>query len=422
MSLHRSRLFRTELQTWLAEGIVTDEQAALLTDRYQLDAEPDWWRNGTTMIGIVAGLLICGGLVLFISENWHMLGIAARMATGLVPWCVAAGMALRAFRRQQDTTFELWSFAFCLLYGVNIFLQAQIFHLGGYYPAALQWWLLGCLPFALLFRRPSFVALCLVLLCVWLESSLSFDHGEPLGLLLFGALTWALVRSGGTIAMVMWGISLGWILAAVRSMLTTGPWYSDGSAPLFWAAYALSLFAVAVRYGGSVSVPGWLCRTVSWMSGLLIVGIAMGASVIQHHRSSVHGVDMVDHAMMVVAVTASVMVLWRRPVTVHTVMLPVLVTATYLVSVVQYAVGDGVAVDTFVFNLLLLGYALALITNGFRRTFKTDVMTGIAMLVVLAVLRYVDYFDDYLLAAGIFIVSGIGLFVLNSVWNRRFAS
>ena len=80
-----------------------------------------------------------------------------------------------------------------------------------------------------------------------------------------------------------------------------------------------------------------------------------------------------------------------------------------------------IMLSTVMTNLTIFGFALALIWTGIRDKVKTNFMVGLGLVVLHALVRFNDYFDDYLIGALIFILAGIGLVIANLYWNKRYA-
>lgn len=98
-SLKRSPQFREEIQSWVADGVISGEQAAKLFARYELDREAPWYLQSGFWLRGLAILLVSMGFLLIISENWHRFNVPVRMAFGLVPLLAAYGFGLRFFSR-----------------------------------------------------------------------------------------------------------------------------------------------------------------------------------------------------------------------------------------------------------------------------------------------------------------------------------
>jgi len=70
-------------------------------------------------------------------------------------------------------------------------------------------------------------------------------------------------------------------------------------------------------------------------------------------------------------------------------------------------------------NLLFLAHAVWRIIYGIQSQYKYHFMSGIAMLLLLAIARFTNV-DSYLIAGIIFIIGGILLLFLNNYWNKKY--
>ena len=78
------------------------------------------------------------------------------------------------------------------------------------------------------------------------------------------------------------------------------------------------------------------------------------------------------------------------------------------------------SIFTYGLNAVIFAGAVHLVYVGIKRQHKEWFMSGLVLIVVHAVVRYFDLFDDYLVSSLIFILAGIGLVLANRFWTRRF--
>ena len=377
MSLNKSTTLRDALKSWVDEGLVSPESASILTERYELDAGLAWYRNTTFMIGIVASFLVAAGIVLLISENWHRLGIPTRMATGIVPWFVASFLTVRALIRKQHRQEEVWGTLTTLLFGANIFLQAQIFHLSGFWPTAIMWWAAGAFAMALVLRSPTILILTHALVTIWIDGETSNGQLNPRVLIGVVAVVLAAWRQLSRLTLTSSIIVFGYGLSHVAISMNGGV-----SEPLF--NLAIIMFSAAVyawAYPVSPRFRDIMIRILSAVS-VLITAIYFGS--IKNFQSEYHIES------------------WQR----HD---PGFDARYTFIAV--YGV-----------NVLLLATAIAMVWSGMKNMHKLDFMSGLVLIIVLALSRYGDYFNDYLVGAGIFVGSGILLFAANLYWRKLYAT
>ena len=176
---------QNEIKSWVEEGIISPEQAASLHQKYELTGTVPWYRKSSFIITAVALILVGMGLVLLISENWHRFNIPLRSAIGLLPLFLAYGTGFYLLQKDRYKEAELAFFFGSIVFGINIFLQAQIFHIDNYFPDGFKWWLIGAIPIALYFRGNLHNFLLQFLFFAWTKELLEYEHFSWWGPLLF---------------------------------------------------------------------------------------------------------------------------------------------------------------------------------------------------------------------------------------------
>ena len=411
MSLRRSSQLRAAIDEWVAEGLIGSDQAAALVERYELDAEAPWYKNISFLVGVVAVLLVGMGFVLGISQNWDHLSIPLRVASGALPWLIAAGVTGWAIVAGRDRLAEAWALLACLLYGTNIFLQAQIFHISGYAPDGVMWWLIGSIPVAVLLRSHVLTFLVQALTVVWIGLESEFDHFSPMVLPL-GAVALLVTRAAlgrftlvGAIAVVIW------MVHHVRHPI----YGAGGPDEILTALVASGTLAMALLSVAQPVSPGFR-EDVSWVALAFVLFNAFIASSTSINEELV--LTQNDwYASLVAGVSVLILLRANRS--------PVAITTAAIA--VWFGVGTLLPetttlnmVFTYGLNLIIFGGAVLMVYRGVREQHKAWFMGGLVLIVIHAVVRYFDLFEDYLVSSVIFILAGIGLVLANRFWKRRF--
>ena len=81
---------------------------------------------------------------------------------------------------------------------------------------------------------------------------------------------------------------------------------------------------------------------------------------------------------------------------------------------------DYDAILAIFYNVVLLALSVWKIYDGIHNQQKGDFMTGIFYLLILALARYFDLFENYVITGILFIVLGMGLYFINNFWNKKF--
>lgn len=141
---------RNELALWIQKGIVTEETAKQLSSAYELDnLRHESTRLLSAVIFTVGALLLGGGLISFVAANWK-----------LIPTPLKLTLLFSALLGLHTIGFWLWHsknwrrlghaliFCACLVFGANIGLVAQIFHVSSNWYGGFAAWALGSLVMA----------------------------------------------------------------------------------------------------------------------------------------------------------------------------------------------------------------------------------------------------------------------------------
>jgi uncharacterized membrane protein len=220
-----------EVTSWVAEGIISTEQAAAICSSYGLDYHNLSRRSYGYRILVGLGYLFIGlALITLIGANWDGIPRAVRMI-GLIALTLATNLlGLYKFRRENESAVT-WFFLGGLFYGASIMLIAQIYHIDEHYPDGIFWWAMGVLPVAVLTESALIMILSVCLGFTWfiVESSLNFY--PALFPIFMAAMLWRLSRGrqSNTIflllaaALVLWAeYTMAWLLSDKPGFQTGG--------------------------------------------------------------------------------------------------------------------------------------------------------------------------------------------------------
>lgn len=411
MSLNRSSSLREELPKWVDEGLVTAESAAVLSERYELSAEDPWYKKTSFYVSLVASILVSMGIVLVISENWDHLPIPSRMSVGLLPWFAAMIGTWRYHSLGRKTVAEAWGFLTGLLLGANIFLQAQIFHISGYEPDAVLWWLIGTLPLALILRSQAILFLVQYLVVIWISMETVYDN---FNLMVIPVSAVVIVAARGLIGKTT-TVGLVAVLLFMLGHIDHGYLNTDRTEHLVvfasYAVLALGLFA-STRDLGRIFKIG-----TAVLVAVLIAGSALIASSDSLHSPEVLGVQ--DWFALTLAGIATALVFWKSSASLAQGSVVIALLLSGLTFLPASQTGENILSVTL--NVVLFLGAIWLVHRGVQKTSKLVFMCGLLLIVSLALTRFGDYFDNYIVGSIVFILAGIGLVLANMYWNKKYA-
>ncbi len=249
-----------EMQTWQAEGVLSQEQPGRILALYETPQDAVLRKHSVATFALmsVAALLVGLAALLLVGYNWEAMPKPAKLAVvfGVIAVTYGAGFWLRYDRKARRSS-EVVFFLGCLFYGCGIWLVAQIFNISGHYPNALWMWALGTIPFALCLDTLLLHALVVALLATWVGTEIlgfglpwSFwgvpDACYTLPLLAVPGLIWA-YRKGSAATLGLYVPLLAWWV-----VLQPIAWHSDVSVVYLIGAAALCFWQSANAMRGEV--------------------------------------------------------------------------------------------------------------------------------------------------------------------------
>jgi uncharacterized membrane protein len=175
MTSNQSSSFRAalkqELPAWLQEGIVNEDAAQRLTTLYSLDKLS---KESSSLLAAViftlGGLLLGGGLISFVAANWDAVPTFAKVAFLLI---LLLAFHLAGYwlwhKKEWPRLGHALVFTGSLVFGANIGLMAQIFHISGEWYGAFGAWALGSLVMAYAARSWITGLLALMTAVIWFQ-------------------------------------------------------------------------------------------------------------------------------------------------------------------------------------------------------------------------------------------------------------
>lgn len=158
-----------ELPIWIQKGILTEETARQLASTYQLDnLKAESSSLLSAVIFTIGGLLLGGGLISFVAANWEAIPTALKLTllfSALLAFHILGHWLWHSkhWRRLGHALI----FCGCLVFGANIGLVAQIFHVSNNWYAGFGAWALGSLVMAWAIRSWITGVLVLVTSFLW---------------------------------------------------------------------------------------------------------------------------------------------------------------------------------------------------------------------------------------------------------------
>jgi uncharacterized membrane protein len=188
-----------ESEAWVAEGIVSAEQAAAIRSRYA-DSRDERRSSATTALAVIGAVAVGFGVIGFVAANWDAMSHASRLAllTLSVAASYAAGFHFRDRIGSRPRVGEALYLLGVLLFGASLFLVGQMYNVQAHDPLALLLWALGAIATALVVRSRAIAAASVLIFTGWIgwEFGLALDDagGDT-----FGAFPAVAVFYGGAL-------------------------------------------------------------------------------------------------------------------------------------------------------------------------------------------------------------------------------
>jgi uncharacterized membrane protein len=407
---------RNELPIWIQKGFISEQTAKQLSNAYQLDnLKHESTRLLSAVIFTIGGVLLGGGVISFVAANWDVIPMPIKLALLF--------FTLMGF---HAVGFWLWHthnwrrlghaliFCGCLVFGANIGLVAQIFHISGNWYGGFGAWALGSLVMAWAVRSWLIGVLALGTSFIWFIGFQS-DHEQsasfyPLILAVsLLPLAW-MIRSRVLYA----GTLLGIITAA--SILAG---YQGSGRQLLFTLAAGGLF---------MSTLGQLHRAFEWRLEFANITAALGLGVLalaayiwSFHDlwdSSVFGPMRSVWAFLFFFLSIAMSLLaWRRAnrsqllLTVGVLLVGAILCASSLLSGASANITDGELIFTTATNLAALILAAVIIGVGLIDERRMAFWLGSLYLVLLILSRFLEYETSLLVKSAAFLACGVAVIV-----------
>ncbi len=367
-----------ELETWVADGLVSTEQAGAIRGRYAGD-EPRG--RATQALAVIGAVAVGLGVIGFLAANWDGMSHAVRLL--LLTLAVAGTYGAAYHLRERTGRFPRFGEALyllgVLLFGASLFLVGQMYDVQAHDPLALLLWAGGAVATALVVRSRAIAAAAVLIFTGWVgfEFGLAFDRaGDAFAALavvavLYGGALYGLGTASLDRFRVAWFVASGFPDAARKLGLPVG------AAGIFVFTFADAADALG-RDGDELG--GFL------LAALLLLGT-------------------------LTVFAAAVLGLGRRPSA--RAEAAALCGAVVVLLVALLAGGDG-SVYALLFNLLFAALAIGLVYTGYVTDEPWLVNLGVLFVAVDLVARYFDFFWSALPRSLGMI--GAGLLVLAIAW------
>ncbi len=245
MDLYRQRIDR-DLDRWREKGWI--EEQALGEIRADLDARSSSIRIGD-IFALLGAVLLCLAAAAFVAANWTAIPRPAKL--GLLVGALWLSYALAGVFWRRGAVFPAHAAALLGvgLFGADIMLIGQMYHMGGEPTGALLLWALGGLATGLVLRSTPVLVGAAGLFLLWSEWT-AFDDWQvhwPV-LIAWAAMAFAFWRSGWRGGFHVIALALLWFTLVLGFRLNSGE--------IFAPTIALGLVTMSIGAGLDLQ-PRW---------------------------------------------------------------------------------------------------------------------------------------------------------------------
>lgn len=239
------RLLSHDIKKWQREGWVDAEGAQAILR----DSKPKGLGGRLVfLVGFLGALLLLFAAISFVAANWDDMSRLSRLTWLMVMLWIVYLIGWRFTANKHPLLAEIAIFLGIGLFGVNIALIAQMFHIDSHPPGGILMWTIGALVSATLLQSRAALVLTFIGALTWsLMESLAYDV----------LIHWPfLIIWGGGLALSIWWrwsyayhlafLSLiAWAIVNMVAYAIEGHWSPHGVMVLF---IMLFLFILAVSF------------------------------------------------------------------------------------------------------------------------------------------------------------------------------
>lgn len=368
------RQLKRDLDEWIAKGLVPESSREAILKSAGADAG----LSLSSMIAVLGVILIGAAAMSFVGANWEQMSKLVRLIVLFgAMWAAFAGAAmLHGPRPALSGALVLLG---VLMFGANIMLVAQTYHINAHYPDGVLLWGAGAIAAAALAPSRASLALALGLGGLWTwQERWDFDQALHLAFLPYWAICaglagWLAWRPGvhlAALSLLMWlvlsfeGLQalLGWNTVEMASLYALGPiaiWAANAAFKseserhvLTVEHYAVVIFVTAF----------WLLHILgkqetaaaSWFGVAAILAAAAIGACVYGLRNGAHTVIDIGGVAFFCAATAGFVLMTNDAEAARK-----LAACVAILVVILWLLARGVRIeDRFMINLSLIGFGV----------------------------------------------------------------
>ena len=371
------RQLKRDLARWVQDGLIHADEVDGLLASAGLNQKSGSLQN---ILAILGFLFLGASAISYLAANYGAIPRLALLAAGIALMWLSYGFGAQLVQRNRESIGQGLIFLGVLLFGANIMLIAQMYHISEHYPNGVLAWGLGALAIAAVTPSRPALGASIVLAALWttLEST-AFDVSFHWPFLIFWSaaavlshiLGWRAGFHLSFLTFVYWlglnvadladqlsweiidGLSVFaslWLLVWVKGCLTSSLGYAYGQA---LARYGMVLFLVTFAMLQILPTDGEL-QPLQTSSQLIVFVLSLSTLAvvgINWRRHAFNWIDVVTQTVFVASIIALPYLAAISPIVVKW-----LLSALMIAAAVWFLGLGSRYNETFIVNLALIAF------------------------------------------------------------------
>ncbi len=396
--------------------------------------------------GLVGVAFISAGIFAIISYNWDVFPKTVRGILSLFPLLVALYFYYKGvFEKKTAVWVEITSLFLFMMIGASIALVSSTYQLNGDFDKFIKVWLLVSVPIFYIGKASAFAVFYLGGMAYFAFPYLDFGFfGIPTNynysdkiywfyflLLAFLPHFYMVLNKGGRkqgVRAIYLGYLLAILLFIMLPVLVKGGW-------IFWAiTLAFGFLIIGNRYYGEnlgiLSKPFQLIAFLGLGIGLIPLSTVEATGELfrydSFHRLNYYETTHVVYYFVgLIAATLTTIYAWKtirkkNQLLKMLVYAPILIGLMMLLYVVEAKWNFDVRwIGFLLYNLLLLGIGIFALAKGANERRASSLLFGLVFLVYFLLTKYFDLDVSFWLKGLIFIITGLGFFLINFIYGEE---
>ena len=416
-----------EVSTWAEQELISADQAQAICNLYGIDyTRQQGLSTGYNMLVSLGYLFIGLAVITLLGANWDDIPRVLRMAGLLVLTLATHGFALRALVGGNESRATGLFLLGNLFYGASIILIAQIYHLGEHMPDGIFWWALGSLPFGILLRNSLLTLFSCLLALLWFFLEFGMGFFPTMFPVFIAAGIYVLLKARpSTLLFFTVVLSIGFYFEASLGLLwSEGRNRPDLEAEHWLVSIALFVFAYAVSHWmharDSVKLKDYGALLSLWT--LRFGLIVMFVLTFEDPWEEIFRIQWGHLASMwsiIVLLLAATIVLGYQTGQSRTVLpISAFCILSMLVAITFHDDSSAIYMQVL-YNLALVVCGIWLIVRGIHSGISHYFFLGVATILLIAFVRYIDLIGEYVGGALLFMAMAAVLLGAAKYWKNN---